>query len=96
MSCGFLGTDGRGPLGGQRGTDMRRTIVNALALLLLATSLQGCGLLLAGTAGGVAGSELAEDDGNFDPLERTMVGDELESAGDAVGEAVDEAGDAID
>jgi hypothetical protein len=64
-------------------------------MLLAAGLLSGCGALVAGTAGGIAGSEIAEDDDNFDPLEETAVGEPLEDAGDAVGDAYDDASDAV-
>ena len=50
------------------------------AMLLAGLMLSGCGLVAAGTAGGVAGSELSEDDGQFDPLENTEVGQEVQEA----------------
>ena len=48
--------------------------ISMLALLLGGSLLSGCALVAAGTAGGVAGSELSEDDNDFDPLENTEVG----------------------
>lgn len=54
--------------------------MSLLALLLGGMALSGCGLVAAGAAGGVAGSELSEDDGEFDPLENTEVGQEVDEA----------------
>ena len=51
-----------------------------LAVLLAALMLSGCGVIAGGVAGGVAGSELAEDDDEFDPLERTEAAEEVEEA----------------
>ncbi|MGF1551261.1 MAG: hypothetical protein ACFBWO_02020 [Paracoccaceae bacterium] len=45
-----------------------------LLLLLAVLALPGCAAVLFGTAGGIAGSEIAEDDGVFDPFERTEAG----------------------
>ncbi len=47
------------------------------ALLLAGLMLSGCGLIAAGTAGGVAATEITEEDGEFDPLENTEVGQEI-------------------
>lgn len=47
------------------------------ALLLAGLMLSGCGLLAAGTAGGVAATEITEEDDQFDPLENTEVGQEV-------------------
>ena len=59
--------------------------MSMMALLLGSSLLSGCGLIAAGTAGGVAGSELSEDDEDFDPLENTEVGQEVdEEVDDAV------------
>ena len=46
-----------------------------LAGLVMATS--GCALLAGGVAGGVAADEIQEDDGRFDPLEDTELGEEV-------------------
>lgn len=48
------------------------------AMLLAGLMLSGCGLVAAGTAGGIAGSELSEEDDQFDPLENTEVGQEVQ------------------
>lgn len=53
-------------------TDMLK---RGLALLFCAGLLTGCGAIAAGTAGGVAATELEEDDGAIDPLEETEVVD---------------------
>lgn len=50
----------------------------SLALLLCAGLLTGCGAVAAGTAGGVAATELEEEDETFDPLEETEVYEETE------------------
>jgi hypothetical protein len=60
--------------------------MSLLALFLGGTLLSGCGLVAAGAAGGVAGSELSEDDDDFDPLENTEVGQEVD---DTVDEALE-------
>lgn len=51
--------------------------LNILALLLSGLILSGCAAVAAGTAGGVAADELTEDDGQFDPLENTELGEEI-------------------
>ena len=58
--------------------------LNLLALLLTGMVLanSGCALLAAGAAGGVAADEISEDDGDFDPLENTEVGREVDDAVD--------------
>ena len=56
---------------------MRHPIMSAVALLLSGVMLAGCTELAAGVAGGVAGSELEEDDGRFDPGENTELGEEI-------------------
>jgi hypothetical protein len=75
--------------GGSLGNWLRMTIqvektmslarLNVLALLLTALVManSGCALLAAGAAGGVAADEIGEDDGRFDPLENTEVGEEV-------------------
>lgn len=54
--------------------------VRLAALLLAAASLSGCAAVLFGTAGGIAGSEIAEDDGVFDPFERTEAAEAIRDA----------------
>jgi hypothetical protein len=49
-------------------------------LCLAATLLSGCAAVLFGTAGGIAGSEMAEDDGVFDPFERTEAAETVRDA----------------
>ncbi|MEM6972198.1 MAG: hypothetical protein AAF577_05270 [Pseudomonadota bacterium] len=39
--------------------------------------LQGCAIVAAGAAGGIAATEIEEDDGKFDPLEGTKAGQAL-------------------
>ena len=56
---------------------MRQAPTTILSLLLVASLAGGCTALVAGTAGGVAGSELEEDDGRIDPLENTELGEEV-------------------
>ena len=56
---------------------MKTLTMPILALLLSGFMLSGCGLLVGGVAGGVAGSEIEEDDGKFDPLENTEAGEEV-------------------
>ncbi len=56
---------------------MKTTTASALALLLASSLVTGCAAILGGVAGGVAGSELEEDDGRIDPLENTDVGEEV-------------------
>jgi hypothetical protein len=53
--------------------------LNMIALLLtgLVLANSGCALLAAGAAGGVAADEISEDDGRFDPLENTELGEEV-------------------
>jgi hypothetical protein len=63
-----------------------RLHVIALLLAGLVVSNSGCALLAAGAAGGVAADEMSEDDGDFDPLENTEVGQEVD---DAVDDAVE-------
>jgi hypothetical protein len=62
--------------------------LNIIALLLagLVMANSGCALLAAGAAGGVVADEMSEDDGDFDPLENTEVGQEVD---DAVDDAVE-------
>ncbi len=48
----------------------RLTARLALAALLL-LPVSGCVLAVGATAGAIAGSEIAEDDGEFDPFENT-------------------------
>lgn len=52
-------------------------ILSILALLFSPVMLSGCAALLGGAAGGVAGSEIEEDDDSFDPGENTAVGEEV-------------------
>ena len=56
---------------------MKRLGMSLFALLLCGVALSGCALVAGGVAGGVAGSEIAEDDGRFDPFENTEVGREI-------------------
>ncbi|MEM9781981.1 MAG: hypothetical protein AAF899_05865 [Pseudomonadota bacterium] len=49
----------------------------ALALLVGLMLLQGCAIAAISAAGGVAATEIEEDDGKFDPLEGTKAGQEL-------------------
>lgn len=56
---------------------MTRPGMTVPALLLAGVMLSGCTLVAGGVAGGVAASELEEDDGRFDPLENTEVGEEV-------------------
>lgn len=62
--------------------------LNFIALLLMGLVManSGCALLAAGAAGGVAADEMSEDDGDFDPLENTELGQEVD---DAVDDAVE-------
>ena len=53
-------------------------------LLIAGLMLSGCGLVAAGTAGGVTATELEEDDNDFDPLENTEVGQEVDETVDEV------------
>jgi hypothetical protein len=55
-------------------TDALKAIAIATALPLLAG---GCTLAAGATAGAVAGSEIEEEDGEFDPLENTEIGEEV-------------------
>ena len=59
--------------------------LNIIALLLTGFVManSGCALLAAGVAGGVAADEIMEDDGDFDPLENTEVGQEVDEEIDA-------------
>ena len=52
--------------------------LNIIAFLLTALVManSGCALIAAGTAGAVAADEISEDDGRFDPLENTELGEE--------------------
>jgi hypothetical protein len=51
-------------------------ILMTIALLLSSFTLSGCLLGAAVGAGAVAADEIGEDDGEFDPLEKTYDGDE--------------------
>lgn len=51
--------------------------IRILALMMLAGAPAGCTLAVGAAGGAVAGSELEEDDGEFDPLEDTEVGEEI-------------------
>jgi hypothetical protein len=64
--------------------------MSLIALLLGSTVLSGCGLIAAGAAGGVAGSELSEDDDDFDPLENTEVGQEVDEQSEELMEDLEE------
>ncbi len=56
---------------------MTRPGMTVPALLLAGALLSGCALVAGGVAGGVAATELEEDDGRFDPLENTDLGKEI-------------------
>ncbi len=56
---------------------MKRPAMSVLALMMSALMLSGCALVAGGVAGGVAASEIEEDDGKFDPGENTEVGEEI-------------------
>ena len=57
---------------------MKLAHLNIIALLLSAMALSGCAALAAGAAGAVAADELLiENDGVFDPLENTAIGQEV-------------------
>ena len=56
---------------------MNRFALNLIALLLSGLVVSGCAAVAAGTAGGVAADELTEEDGQFDPLENTDLGEEI-------------------
>ena len=56
---------------------MRRPMTTVLALVMSGFLVSGCALVAGGVAGGVAGSELEEDDGRFDPAENTDLGEEI-------------------
>ena len=56
---------------------MRTVMTPLLALLLSSFALAGCAPLAAGVAGGIAGSEIEEEDDQFDPLENTEAGEEI-------------------
>jgi hypothetical protein len=56
---------------------MNRFVLNLIALLLSGLVISGCAAVAAGTAGGVAADELTEEDGQFDPLENTDLGEEI-------------------
>jgi hypothetical protein len=50
---------------------MTDALSRLVLIALVALPLSGCVLAVGATAGAVAGSEIAEDDGEFDPLENT-------------------------
>lgn len=52
---------------------IRRALVVCL-VVLLPMAASGCVLAIGATAGAIAGSELEERDGRFDPFENTEVG----------------------
>lgn len=56
---------------------MTRPGMTVPALLLTDALFSGCALAAGGVAGGVAGSGLEEDDGEFDPLENTEASEEV-------------------
>lgn len=56
---------------------MKSLSTMVFALLLSSMMVSGCALLAGGVAGGVAGSEIEEDDGRFDPLENTEPFEEI-------------------
>lgn len=56
---------------------MKLARVNILALLLAGLAVSGCAAVAAGAAGAVAADEITEDDGRFDPLENTDLGEEV-------------------
>jgi hypothetical protein len=70
---------------------MARLNVIALMLLGLLMANSGCALLAGGVAGGVIADEMSEDDGDFDPLENTKVGQEVHDAGQDVKDSAEEA-----
>ncbi|MGF1551260.1 MAG: hypothetical protein ACFBWO_02015 [Paracoccaceae bacterium] len=75
---------------------MWTTLRALLVAMFAAGALSGCGAILAGTAGGVAGSELEEDDGEFDPGENTEAGEAVEDGVDAAGDAIEDGADAVE
>jgi hypothetical protein len=56
---------------------MKYAGLNLIVLLLSGLVVSGCAAVAAGTAGGVAADELTEDDGKFDPLENTDLGEAI-------------------
>ena len=55
-----------------------RPLWKALLLaVVLPMTAGGCALTAGATAGAIAGSELEEDDGEFDPLENTELGEDF-------------------
>ncbi|MEM6898211.1 MAG: hypothetical protein AAF583_00345 [Pseudomonadota bacterium] len=57
-----------------------KRILTALSVILLSASLGGCVIAAAGAGGYIAGEEISEDDGEFDPFDE--FGDEREKAED--------------
>ncbi|MEO1315976.1 MAG: hypothetical protein AAFW01_05210 [Pseudomonadota bacterium] len=54
--------------------------IAGLALLLgAAATLSGCAVVALSAAGGVAATEIEENDGKFDPLENTKAGQKLDA-----------------
>ena len=52
--------------------------LSAIVLLFASSAaVSGCGLIAAGAAGAVVADEVQEEDGKFDPLENTEVGQEV-------------------
>ena len=51
--------------------DRSRILARLALVAALALAAPGCVLAVGATAGAIAGSEIAEDDGEFDPLENT-------------------------
>lgn len=60
---------------------LSRTTARVACALVLATALPGCAAVVAGTAGGLIVDEgINENDGKFDPLENTEVGQAFDEA----------------
>ncbi len=60
---------------------MTSTLLKLPAALILCGALTGCGAVIAGTAGGLIVDEgINENDGQFDPLERTEAGQAFQRA----------------
>lgn len=59
----------------------RFSMIAAPLMLLGALTVSGCGAVVAGTAGGLIVDEgINENDGKFDPLENTEVGEAFDEA----------------
>ncbi|MEM7508603.1 MAG: hypothetical protein AAF415_17870 [Pseudomonadota bacterium] len=62
---------------------MKNRVITMSGLVLATALMSGCAAVVAGTAGGLIADEgLNENDGTFDPLENTEIGQEAQEVFD--------------